>query len=430
MSLIKQLWLAIILVMAMAFAASTVTSVLSARQYLQQQLQVKNIDNATALALSLSQLPKDPVLVELQVAAQFDAGHYRFIRIVSPKGETLVERVFEGKIEGAPEWFTKLIPIQVQPGQALIQDNWKQYRTLTLASQEQYVYKSLWDGTLALLLWFVVGGMVTGIAGSFLLRLITRPLNHVVGQAEAIAERRFILIPEPHTPELKALARGMNAMVGRVKTMFNEEAARLDTLRKKVNRDPVTGLSSREYFLSHLREVLTGDQFGASGSLVIVRLRDLNELNAMLGRQGAEFAIVCPSHATATEAAQDIYTRLTDKLLPKWQDRVPDLFHIGAVRYVRDQNLGSLLSSVDEALARAANKGSNTYEALDDAHAKPAIAAETWRTLLSDAVSGGRLALSFYPVVGADGKDCQAPGAGCYPGKNAGKSPFSFPCPR
>ena len=433
MSLIKQLWLAIVLVMAMAFAASTVTSVLSARQYLQQQLQVKNIDNATALALSLSQLPKDPVLVELQVAAQFDAGHYRFIRIVSPKGETLVERVFEGKIEGAPEWFTKLIPIQVQPGQALIQDNWKQYGTLTLASQEQYVYKSLWDGTLALLLWFVVGGMVTGIAGSFLLRLITRPLNHVVGQAEAIAERRFILIPEPHTPELKALARGMNAMVGRVKTMFNDEAARLDTLRKKVNRDPVTGLSSREYFLSHLREVLTGDQFGASGSLVIVRLRDLNELNAMLGRQGAdallkeigtelydsgngrvgqragrvkgaEFAIVCPSHATATEAAQDIYTRLTDKLLPKWQDRVPDLFHIGAVRYVRDQNLGSLLSSVDEALARAANKGSNTYEALDDAHAKPAIAAETWRTLLSDAVSGGRLALSFYPVVGADGK--------------------------
>ncbi|NVO08107.1 MAG: hypothetical protein HXX19_20215, partial [Rhodoferax sp.] len=63
MSLIKQLWIAIIMVMLMAFAASTVTSVLSARQYLQQQLQVKNIDNATALALSLSQLPKDPVMV-------------------------------------------------------------------------------------------------------------------------------------------------------------------------------------------------------------------------------------------------------------------------------------------------------------------------------------------------------------------------------
>jgi len=433
MSLIKQLWIAIITVMAIAFAASTVVSVFSARQYLQQQLQVKNIDNATSLALSLSQMPKDPVMVELQVAAQFDAGHYRFIRIVSPTGETIVEKLFEGSIEGAPEWFVHLIPIVVQPGQALIQDNWKQYGTLTLASQEQYVYKSLWDGTLELLLWFVIGGIGTGIAGTFLLRFITRPLTDVVGQAEAITERRFVLVPEPRTPELKALARGMNDMVTRLKTMFNEESARLETLRKKVNRDAVTGLSSRDYFMSHLREVITGDQFGASGSLVMVRLKDLNELNTVLGRQGAdallkdigtvlydsgngrigqragrvkgaEFAIVCPSHATAEEAGKDIYERLTEKVLPQWQDKVPDLFTVGAVRYTRDQNMGSLLASADEALAKAASKGTNTYFAVDDANAKAAIPAETWRTLLTEAVGGGRLALSFYPVMSGDGK--------------------------
>ena len=64
-------------------------------------------------------------------------------------------------------------------------------------------------GTLELLLWFVLGGVGTGIAGTFLLRYITRPLNDVVGQAEAIADRRFILIPEPRTPELKALLDGL-----------------------------------------------------------------------------------------------------------------------------------------------------------------------------------------------------------------------------
>ena len=98
MSLTKQLWLAIGLVMALAFGGSMLVSVLSARHYLQQQLQVKNIDNATSLALALSQLDKDPVTVELQVAAQFDAGHYRFIRIVSPTGQTLVERSRPGVI--------------------------------------------------------------------------------------------------------------------------------------------------------------------------------------------------------------------------------------------------------------------------------------------------------------------------------------------
>ena len=67
MSLIKQLWIAIALVMTLAFGVSMVVSVLSARHYLVQQLQVKIIDNATALALSLTQLPKDVVTVDLTI---------------------------------------------------------------------------------------------------------------------------------------------------------------------------------------------------------------------------------------------------------------------------------------------------------------------------------------------------------------------------
>ncbi len=433
MSLVKQLWIAIALVMTMAFGGSLVVSVLSARHYLEQQLQVKNIDNATSLALSLSQMAKDPVTVELQVAAQFDAGHYRFIRVLSPTNTLIVERVFSGQLEGAPLWFARLIPIHAEPGRALIQDGWKQYGSILLASHDQYVYKALWEGTIELLLWFVGGGLVTGLAGTLAIRFITRPLGDVVAQAEAISERRFLTIKEPKTPELKSVARAMNEMVGRLKTMFNEEAARLEALRQKVNRDSVTGLSSREYFLAHLREVLQGEQFGSTGSLVMVRLLDLNELNIRLGRQqadallkevgaelyasgnerigqragrvkGAEFAIVCPTFDTAEAAALDIHERLTNNLLPKWSDKVPDLFHIGAVRYRRDHSLGELLAAADEALAQAASKGPNSWHAVEDDRAKAAaVPAERWRTLLTEAVAGGRLALSFYPVVTGDG---------------------------
>ncbi len=432
MSLIKQLWIAIALVMTLAFGGSMVVSVLSARHYLEQQLQVKNIDNATALALSLSQLPKDPVMIEMQLAAQFDAGHYRFIRITSPAGKVLVERVFTGEFVGAPRWFVAAIPLTAAPGQALVQDGWIQYGTLTLASQEQYAYQSLWEGTLALLLWFVLGSIATGIAGTLLLRRITAPLNEVVAQAEAIAERRFLSIGEPRTPELKSLARAMNEMVGRLKTMFNEESARLEILRKKVNRDAVTGLSSREYFLSHLREALQGDQWGSNGSLVMLRLPDLNELNRQLGRQetdallrdvgaqlyasgtghagqragrikGAEFAVLCPTYATATEAAQAIQQGLIQQVLPKWSSRVPDLFHLSAVRYQRDQNLADLLARADEALALAQAMGPNTWHAVEDGQARAAVPAEQWRTLLTEAVGGGRLALNFFPVMSGDG---------------------------
>lgn len=183
MSLVKQLWLAITLVMLSAFGISLVVNVYSSRQYLEQQLQIKNIDNATSLALSLSQMEKDPPTLELMVSSQFDIGHYRFIRIVAPSGQTLIEKNYEGKAVDVPQWFVNLIPLRVQNGQALIQEGWKQYGTLTLASHDQYAYKSLWDGTRQLLIWFLLGGLLTGLLGMTLLRFITRPLLDVVAQA-------------------------------------------------------------------------------------------------------------------------------------------------------------------------------------------------------------------------------------------------------
>lgn len=434
MSLVKQLWIAIALVMTIAFGGSLVVSVLSARGYLEQQLQVKNIDNATSLALSLTQLDKDPVTVELQVAAQFDAGHYRYIRVLDPKGQPIVEKVYEGKLEGAPAWFARLIPIKTEPGQALIQDGWKQYGTIVLASHDQYVYKSLWEGTLELLVWFLVGSLLTGTLGTLAIRFITRPLGDVVAQAQAIADRRFLSVTEPRTPELRAVTRAMNDMVTRLKAMFAEEAARLEGLRQKVNRDAVTGLSSRDYFLSHLREIVSGEQFGSVGSLVIVRLAYLNELNAKLGRQradallkglgtvlynsgndrpgqragrvkGGEFAIVCPTFESPAEAAQDIHKRLMAEWMPQWQEDFPDLFHLAAVRYHRQQNLGDLMTRADQALALAAAKGPNSWHAVEDGTAKMTVPAEQWRTLLTEAVNGGQLSLAFYPVVrGGEGQ--------------------------
>ncbi len=92
MSLIKQLWLAIALVMLVAFAGSFLVSSLSAKAYLEEQLLLKNLDNATSLASTLSQMPKDEVTIELLISAQFDTGHYESIRLVDPSGKILVDR--------------------------------------------------------------------------------------------------------------------------------------------------------------------------------------------------------------------------------------------------------------------------------------------------------------------------------------------------
>ncbi|MDD2727760.1 LapD/MoxY N-terminal periplasmic domain-containing protein [Malikia sp.] len=426
MTLVKQIWLAIALIMAAAFGTSLAVNLYSTRHYLEQQLQVKNLDNATSIALSLSQMNKDPTTVGLLLAAQFDLGHYRFIRITSPNGQKLFEQTYSGDFGDVPPWFTRLFPIHTEPGQALIQDGWKQYGTLTLASHDQYAYQSLWDGMLELLRWFVLGCLVAGGIGTWLVRWFTRPLLEVVAQAQALAERRFQTVKEPRTSELRAVTRAMNDMVGRIKAMFTEEAQRLEVLRDRVNHDAVTGLSNRDHFLSQLREVLGGEQHGSSGSLIMLRLADLNALNKQLGHQradqllkslgellqadtqegqragrlkGGKFALICPTQDSAA-AAQALHARLLRDWLPQWQSEWHDLFHLAAVHYERHQGLADLLTRADQALARAQAKGRNNWYAPEASRTRIAIPAEQWRVLLTEAMAQtDRLSLALFPVL-------------------------------
>jgi len=209
---------------------------------------------------------------------------------------------------------------------------------------------------------------------------------------------------------------------------------RLDALRKKVNQDPVSGLAGREYFLSHLREMLRGERFPRAGSLVLVRLTDINALNSVLGHQrtdellktlgtvlydsgndhpgqragrikGSEFAVACPSMRSPTEAAQDIHHRLSTLWLPRWSAEAPDLFHVAAVAYHRDQPVGELLAQADEAMAVAQSMGPNNWYAREQEPGHPVMNADAWRALLTEAVAGNRLSLVFYPVVNCHGPD-------------------------
>ncbi|HXE38119.1 MAG TPA: LapD/MoxY N-terminal periplasmic domain-containing protein [Azonexus sp.] len=120
MSLFRQLWLAVIVSTLIAFAGSFVASMLTARQYLEAQLAIKNNDNASSLALSLSQLDKDPVTIELQVAAVYDSGQYAAVRLIDPQGKLMIDKTSPALDDDVPAWFLRLFPIASQPGRAQV----------------------------------------------------------------------------------------------------------------------------------------------------------------------------------------------------------------------------------------------------------------------------------------------------------------------
>ncbi len=430
MSMYRQLWLAIIVSMLLALTGSLLASLLSARSYLQSQLSIKNVDNATALALSLSQSNPDEVTADLVVAALFDRGHYERIRIVDPKGQVITERVAPDGDFDAPDWFVHLLPIHADPGQAQISNGWKQFGTVTLVSHSRFAYGALWKSAYEMVGALTLAGLVGGFLGSLVLRRLRGPLDAVIAQADAITQRRFVTIDEPEVPELRQLAIAMNATVGRLKSMFEDEAARLEAVRREANFDPLTGLTNRSHFMARLRQALDADD-ATDGSLILIRLADLAGINRRLGRQaaddvlrqtalavqafaaesgqrigarlnGADFAVLMPTETHVQEGAARLLHALVNVVTPFAEGSAMASIGIGTFRQGSD--MGDLLASVDLALAGAEADGANVVREVQtkDSDDLPRTA-EQWSLMIRKALDNGWVRLISFPVVDAKG---------------------------
>ncbi|MCX7155778.1 MAG: EAL domain-containing protein [Rhodocyclales bacterium] len=434
MSMYRQLWLAIILSMLLALAGSLFASLLSARAYLEQQLSMKNADNAAALALSLSQQNPDRVTVELTVAALFDKGHYESIRIHDPNGKLIVELVAPAGNPGAPEWFVQRLPINADPGEAQISSGWTQFGTVTLVSHSRFGYQALWTSTKEMIAALVLASIIGGYLGSLILRRLRRPLQAVIDQAEAITNRRFVTIPEPNVPELRQLAIAMNTTVVRLKGMFEDEAARLETVRHEANFDPLTGLTNRDFFIAQLRSSLEGEN-STGGTLFLIRVADLMGINKRLGRDatddmlrrfaekvmrsgihadgtggtanseslaarmnGADFALLLPGRKAGREVAEALLQALIDTM-EAFVDGGPSAF-IGMGTFKQGTALRVVLSQVDAALIAAEAEGINTVrEAVIDTDDDLPKSAEQWSLMIRQALDQHWVRLVSFPVV-------------------------------
>lgn len=430
MSMYRQMWLAIILSTLLALMGGLLASTLNARSYLSEQLNAKNTDNATALALALSQQNADAVMIELTVAALFDSGHYELIRVVDPLGKTIVERVAPVNGQFVPDWFIRALPLTATPGKAQISNGWNQLGTLTVVSTSRFAYQSLWKTVLQLTLALAVSGFVGGFLGTLTLRRLREPLQRVINQASAISERRFVSIDLPDVPELRQLALAMNSTVGRLKDMFAEEAQRLEVLRVTANYDPLTGLPNRTFFLVQLLDLLDSEE-AAGGHLLLVRIANFSGLNPLLGVPAAnellkalaevlhqqqvqthgvaarigdsDFVLLLPSPADAHEAANNLMRALAEASTP-FTGSAPAA-HIGIAKLKRGQDIASLLAHAANALAIAEAQGTNAIRESSGVNDGNMVSsAEETAKLIGRALEQGRVRLASVPVLDFTGK--------------------------
>ncbi|MFL6658059.1 MAG: EAL domain-containing protein [Massilia sp.] len=430
MSMYRQLWIALIIGTLLALTGSLLATTLSARSYLRTQLEMKNVDNANVLAQSLGQRSGEVVELELAVAALFDGGHYDLITLVDPRGKTLVERSAPAAASGVPAWFTKLLPIHAAPGTAHVASGWKQVGTLTVISASQFAYQALWKSTMEMIAALAMSGLVAGYLATLILRRLKRPLDAVVEQARAIADRRFVTTPESSVPELRQLTNAMNSTVVLLKSMFADEAERLEAIRREANTDALTGLANRHHFMEQMREALALEN-GAPGSLILLRLSQLAELNRQLGHKatdtmlaaigaqfdqqahqgqggfaarlnGSDFALVLRGvepHAVAQQLLDGVVAEISGRS----GQEAAVYVGIGRIQYGLD--LGALLSQVDTALAGAEAQGvSAVREELPLNIPEAPRSADEWAKLILRSLEQRWVRMASFPVADLQGR--------------------------
>ncbi len=419
MSLVKRLWVAVGLIILAAVLTAGIINIHSAQHYLENELKVKNLDTATALALTLSQSAGDPVKVELLLSSQFDLGHYQHIDYFGPDGRLLAQRERTTQPSTVPSWFMRLFPIAPEPGNAVIQSGWQQLGSIQLRSDPSFAYDSLWRSALELAQLFVLGGMMVGALGVLAIRRVLRPLDHVVEQAEALAERRYLEVTPPHTLEFRRIIEAMNRLSQKTKRMLDDEAARLDRLKTEHEIDAGSGFMMREVFCRNAAAEIAREDTELQGVLVVVRIANLQELNREIGRlqtdrlirlvagqiramlsayrgvyfgrlNASDFGLLLPG----LEAAAAVLPGLHAAILQAEHAPLLRLCY-GSTRYGVGSSLSDLLSACDQSLTPA---GTEAVVLPTDAAPLSLRSTREWGEILHTALRRHEFQLTLQPV--------------------------------
>ncbi|MDA8752664.1 EAL domain-containing protein, partial [Halieaceae bacterium] len=354
--------------------------------------------------------------------------------LADPEGTVTIFREDTKPVEDAPKWFIRLFPIEVEPGIASVQKGWQQLGTITLRSHSKFAYKELWQSTVKLAIVFFLAMVLAGALGSYLLKIILRPLGDVVDQAQAIGDRRFITISEPYTLEFKQVVSAMNNLSGRIKQMLSQEAKRLEKWQREAHVDKVTGLMNRDPFMETLDATLQSDDVNSTGSLSLIRLRGLAQLNQVYGRKaidnmlkdvgkaftritmshsrwaasrlnGSDFALLAPRAVDPLAAANEARDAIREALEAHGMETVKTP---GATTiFVHGDTIGSLMTRLDGALLAADSEDASQISVANkgDVQMKPIREQmDDWRNIFEQAFSQHLFRLDSYPVIGLEGQ--------------------------
>ncbi|MBI5658886.1 MAG: EAL domain-containing protein [Nitrosomonadales bacterium] len=434
MTLFKQLFVAVSLGFLFLLAGIEAIYIGNARVYLQEQLASHSQDAATSLGMVLPAAMDggDAVRAETTVAAVFDRGFYRSIRVISPQGKTVVIRELSPAPPDVPQWFAFLIRLEAPSAESMISRGWRQLGRVIVTSHPNFAYRQLWRTTWETTFWLAGLYLACLALLSGFLKTVLRPLEEIESVANAISERDFRLVAaKPGTRELDSVVQAINSLSGNIRRIIGEEAAKADHSRAEAYKDPLTKLDNRRSFELQVAPVLTGADTG-SGVLYLVQAARLKKHNAIKGFKsgdelltligatlcdvwadrnsirarilGSTFAVAAfnLSRMEAFALGREISDRLNRAIEAGGYAATVGKIGCGGAYFSESARppLGNLLATADLAMLQSLHRADAAPILLDF---KPSSddekGSQFWKALIAGALAADRIALLAQPVI-------------------------------
>ncbi|MDD4855163.1 MAG: LapD/MoxY N-terminal periplasmic domain-containing protein [Sulfuricurvum sp.] len=432
MSLFKQMAIMLSLFLGVILALVMVLNFKSATEFVQNQLYTDAKNTAHSLGLSLSKVadPSDVLSMETMINAIFDSGYYERIRLIDIEGKVVYVRENDVRVHDVPQWFIQQVAVHNATVKSDIMIGWNRFGSLEVSGHTGHAYRQLYITFIDLVKTFLVVGSIVYALLYLLLSLSLKSLVRIRNQARAIIDNEFIIEKKiPFTTEFRSVTVAMNAMVAKVKDIFDRENETLRRYQELLYKDPETKLYNRRYLTAKLPDYLQSHTSLSSGVYAIFSFDEIARLKRELGYQQDCFLMKEFANELITQMGSFRHTliiRLNESdffvVVPENEifsvrpllDNAMNAIHrkmeeinsilsyvvlgCGIGSYSERDTLKSLFSRADHLVIEAKQKGSFTIEVCQKEDESLILGREEWRAELLRSLEESRILLAVQDV--------------------------------
>lgn len=437
MSTLRRLILCTALLTAFILLGAQALGMLAAHRYLNTQLAQQGQAGASALAWALSH---DPVGVQdkRQLADElFGAGMYALVRISGENGDTEAERrepAQKGQAGAARDWRDTWLSMDAPAAtRPYLGPDGRRLGTVTVQADARPARDTLWQGGVRVIGLSLAAGVFWTLFAANLMRwLEAKTGRHGLGRAGPLA-RGEADNPQPRGPA--GIDEALIDAQRKAAATVQEQNARIESLESEIQRDAVTRLPNRKYFIDHFRQALTGQAADTGGHILMFRQRDLAQINRHLSRAftdqwlrssadrlrrlvdangggamtlarigGSDFALLMPR--TSAPQAGLLAERVRHELRSL---RVPMDKHgwcrwaLAMAAFTPDDNVSDTLARLDHALMCAESADDDQIAPASQAPDSTRIGEYSWHDALSTALEQHRFSLTVQALTDVRG---------------------------